>query len=127
MAESVLLVEDDSAMGEALRRLLRAAGFSVTRYPSAEALLESGAARDSGCLVVDIHLPGISGIELRRRLSEAGSRARVIFITAYEDDQIREAAMRSGAVAYFTKPFLGRDLIAALRSVFRGPPREAHS
>ena len=127
MAESVLLVEDDSAMGEALRRLLRAAGFSVTRYPSAEALLESGAARDSGCLVVDIHLPGISGIELRRRLSEAGSRARVIFITAYEDDQIREAAMRSGAVAYLTKPFPGRDLIAALRSVFRGQPREAHS
>src|SRR5262249_8478739 len=60
LAESVLLVEDDRAMGEALRRLLRAAGFSVTRYASAEALLESGAARESGCLVVDINLPGIS-------------------------------------------------------------------
>jgi FixJ family two-component response regulator len=126
LVESVLIVEDDRAMGEALRRLLLAAGFSATRYSSAEALLDSGAARDSGCLVVDIHLPGISGIELRRRLSEAGSRARVIFITAYEDDQIRETAMRSGAEAYFTKPFLGRDLIAALRSVFRGQPREVH-
>lgn len=106
-------------MGEALRRLLRAAGFSVTRYASAEALLESGAARESGCLVVDINLPGISGLELRRRLTESGSRARVIFITAYEDDNLRDAAFRTGADAFFTKPFMGRDLIAALRTVLQ--------
>jgi FixJ family two-component response regulator len=123
-SERIDVVEDDPAMGEALGRLLLAAGFSVSRFPSAEALLESGAAKDSGCLVVDIHLPGISGLELRRRLVESGSRARVIFITANEDDQIREAAIRSGADAFFIKPFAGRALINALRSVFRTHPAE---
>ena len=126
-SERIVLVEDDPAMGEALGRLLGAAGFSVSRFPSAEALLESGAANDSGCLVVDIHLPGISGLELRRRLVESGSRTPVIFITAYEDDRVREAAIRSGAEGFFTKPFGGRQLIALLRSVLRtrtaGSPR----
>jgi FixJ family two-component response regulator len=119
-----VVVEDDAAMGEALGRLLGAAGFSVSHFSSAEALLESGAAKDSGCLVVDIHLPGISGLELRRRLVESGFRARVIFITAYEDDQIREAAIRSGADGFFTKPFRGRLLIETLRSVLRAYPAE---
>ena len=126
-AERIVVVEDDADMGKALSRLLGAAGFSVSWFGSAEALLESGAAKDSACLVVDIHLPGISGLELRRRLVEAGSRARVIFITAYEDDQIREAAIRSGADGFFTKPFRGRQLIDVLRSVLRAHPAESAS
>jgi FixJ family two-component response regulator len=125
--ERIVVVEDDPAMGKALGRLLGAAGFSVSSFASAEALLESGTAKDSACLVVDIHLPGISGLELRRRLVEAGSRARVIFITAYEDDQIREAAIRSGADGFFTKPFQGRQLIEVLRSVLRGHPAASSS
>jgi FixJ family two-component response regulator len=123
-SQRVVVVEDDPAMSEALRRLLVVAGFSVSRYPSAEALLESGAAKDSGCLVVDINLPGISGIELRRKLLDSGSRARVIFITAHEDDQTRDAALRSGADGFFTKPFAGRQLIEVLRSVLRSHPVE---
>jgi FixJ family two-component response regulator len=112
-------------MSEALRRLLCAAGFSVTSFPSAEALLESGAAKESGCLILDIRLPGISGLELSRRLAESGSPARVVFITAFEDDQTREAAIRSGADAFFTKPFAGRELIATLRSILRAHPIDA--
>ena len=121
-SERIVVVEDDPAMGKALGRLLGAAGFTVSRFPSAEALLESGTAKDSRCFVMDIHLPGISGLELRRRLVEAGSRAPVIFITAYEDDQLREAAIRSGADGFFTKPFRGRQLIEVLRSVLRAHP-----
>ena len=121
-SERIVVVEDDPAMGEALGRLLGVAGFTVSRFPSAEALLESGTAKDSRCLVVDIHLPGISGLELRRRLVEAGSSASVIFITAYEDDQLREAAIRSGAEGFFTKPFGGRQLIALIRSLVRARP-----
>jgi FixJ family two-component response regulator len=111
-----VIVEDDPAMGEALRRLLSVAGFSVSGFHSAEALLASPMATDSACLVIDIHLPGISGFELRRRLVESGSRAKVIFITAHEDEQIRAEAVRSGAEAFFTKPFPGRKLIEALRA-----------
>jgi FixJ family two-component response regulator len=123
--EKVVVVEDDPAMGDALGRLLSAAGFCVSRFSSAEALLESGAAKDAGCLVVDIRLPGISGLELLRQLVESGCRTRVIFITAYEDDQIREAAFRAGADAFFTKPFPGRQLIEALESVFRARSAES--
>jgi FixJ family two-component response regulator len=112
-----VIVEDDPAMSEALRRLLSVAGFSVSGFHSAEALLNSEMASDPACLVIDVHLPGISGFELCRRLLDSGSRAKVIFITAHDDDQIRAEAVRSGAEAFFTKPFPGRKLIEALRTV----------
>jgi len=120
-----VVVEDDPAMSEALRRLLSVAGFSVSGFHSAEALLDSGMARDPACLVIDIHLPGISGFELRRRLLDSGSRAKVIFITAHEDELIRAEAVRSGAEAFFTKPFPGRKLIEALRTALAPDQYEA--
>jgi FixJ family two-component response regulator len=117
--EKIVIVEDDPAMSEALGRLLTAAGFSVSGFSSAEALLESEEAQEAACLVIDVHLPGISGFELRRRLSDSGSRARFVFITAHEDDQIRDEAIRSGAEAFFIKPFPGRKLIEVLRSALQ--------
>jgi FixJ family two-component response regulator len=119
-----VIVEDDPAMCEALRRLLTTAGFSVSGYPSAEALLESGAAADAGCLVLDVNLPGISGFELHRRLVASGSRPKVVFITAHEDDQVRDEAILAGAEAFFTKPFPGRQLIEILRSILQTSRRE---
>ncbi|HMF09492.1 MAG TPA: response regulator [Thermoanaerobaculia bacterium] len=114
--DKIVIVEDDPAMSEALRRLLSVAGFTVSGFQSAEALLNSEMARDPACLVLDVHLPGISGFELRRRLVDSGSRAKVIFITAQEDEHVRAEAFRSGAEAFFTKPFPGRKLIEALRA-----------
>jgi FixJ family two-component response regulator len=120
-AGKIVIVEDDPAMGEALQRLLSAAGFVVSRFVSAEELLDSRAAQDAACLVVDVHLPGISGFELSRRLARAGSGARFIFITAHDDEQTRDEAIHAGAEAYFTKPFPGRQLIEILHSIVDTP------
>jgi FixJ family two-component response regulator len=116
-AGKIVIVEDDPAMGEALQRLLGAAGFSVSRFLSAEDMLDSRVAAEAACLVVDVHLPGISGFELSRRLVQSGNRIRVVFITAHDDEQTRDEAIHAGAEAYFTKPFPGRQLIEVLHSV----------
>jgi FixJ family two-component response regulator len=116
-AGKIVIVEDDPAMGEALQRLLSAAGFSVSRFLSAEDMLDSRVAAEAACLVVDVHLPGISGFELSRRLVQSGNRIRVVFITAHDDEQTRDEAIHAGAEAYFTKPFPGRQLIEVLHSV----------
>lgn len=115
--ETVVVVEDDPAMGKALRRLLNVAGFSAKVFSSAEALLESGEADRAACFVLDVRLPGASGFELLRRLQESGRSPRAIVITAQEDDHIRDEAIRSGAEAFFTKPFEGRRLIEVVRDL----------
>jgi FixJ family two-component response regulator len=110
----IVIVDDDPGMNKAIARLLNAAGFAPVPFPSAEALLESGGDAGAACLVLDVHLPGISGFELRRRLKRAGSMTPVIFITAYDDPASQEQAQDAGAVALFRKPFTGRSLITAI-------------
>lgn len=108
------IVEDDAGMREALRRMLKAAGFEARAYGSAEAFLEAGCAADLGCLVLDIHLPGASGIDLQRRLSEEGQERPVIFITAHDTAPLRREAEELGAVAFLAKPFEGHQLLDAV-------------
>jgi FixJ family two-component response regulator len=112
-----VIVEDDAALGEALRRVLAGAGFRVGTYPSAEAFLAAGAETATACLVLDIHLPGLSGLELHRRLAEAGAPVRTVFITARDEDAIRAQAERSGT--YLVKPFSGRVLIEAVAAALQ--------
>lgn len=90
---------------------LRAAGFEPELFASAEALLESDAAVGAACMVLDIHLPGLSGFQLRDLLSNAGTRPPVIFITAHDEPAVREQAEKAGAVAYLNKPFASRTLL----------------
>ena len=97
-----------------IERLLWANGFGTETYTSAEAYLERAAASKATCLVVDIHLGGISGIELRRRLAASGSRHAVIFMTAVDNENTRREAMAAGCVAYLPKPFPANLLIDAL-------------
>lgn len=110
----VAVVEDDFGMREALTRMLKAAGYEARAYGSAEALLECGSFADLHCLVVDIHLPGASGIDLQRRLEENGQDRPVIFITAHDTARLRREAEELGAVAFLAKPFEGRQLLAAV-------------
>jgi FixJ family two-component response regulator len=112
--QNIVVVDDDASMRHAIERLLKAAGFHATTFSSAEALLQTDAALSAGCLVLDIHLPGLSGFELRQRLAESGHASPVIFITAHDRPTGREQAMQAGGVAYFTKPFSGRALLAAV-------------
>jgi len=112
---AIVLVEDDGSSRQAYQRVLSAAGFRAEAFASAESLLESGSASRAACLVLDIQLPGLSGLELRRRLARAGSvQPPVIFITGHDAAAAREQAEALGAAAYLTKPFAGRTLVEAV-------------
>ena len=117
---AVGIVEDDAGMREALGRMLKAAGYDARTYASAEAFLESGPCAEIGCLVLDVHLPGASGIDLQRRLREDGQARPVIFITAHDAGRLRSEAEALGAVAFLAKPFEGRLLLKAVDEALGG-------
>jgi len=101
----IIIVDDDESVRRALRRLLRSVGMTVTTFATAEEFLESTGQPPPGCLILDVHLPGLSGLELQKRLIAEGRCAPVVFITAYGDDPTREQALRAGAIAFLLKPF----------------------
>ena len=110
----VVVVDDDTSILKGLERLLNASGFDTEVFSSAEAFLAGTGAREATCLVLDIHLGGMSGIELRRRLAASGSAVPVIFMTAFDDDSTHEQAVAAGCVACLHKPFPARLLIGAI-------------
>jgi FixJ family two-component response regulator len=112
----VVVVDDDRTMLRSLERLLNASGFDTEVFGSAEAFLERSAARPAACIVLDIHLGGMSGIELRRRLAVSGSPVPVVFMTAFDDQKTRDAAIEAGCIALLRKPFPARSLIGAIQS-----------
>ena len=112
--KAVAVIDDDPAMLKAIERLLTAKGFDVVAFDSAESFLSLGDKNKPTCLVLDIHLGGMSGIELRRRLTASGSEIPVIFITALDDEPTRTEAMSAGCVAYLRKPFPSHLLMAAI-------------
>ena len=110
----VAVVDDEPAVLTGLKRMLNASGVAAEVFASAEEFLARGARDEPVCLVIDINLGGMSGIELRRHLSAAGSRIPVIFITARDDEATRRDAMQAGCAAYLGKPFSGRVLLDAI-------------
>jgi len=112
----VVIVEDDDSSRQAYERMLNAAGFRVESFATAEMLLASEAAANAACLVLDIHLPGMSGLELGRALGRTGgTQPAVIFITAHDNPQWLEKAQKAGAVAYLRKPFNEQSLLDAIQ------------
>jgi FixJ family two-component response regulator len=122
---TVAVVDDDPSMLRGLIRLLRASGFKPTPYGSAEAFLERHVLGMFACLVLDIDLPGMSGIELRRRLTVTDSTLPVIFITALDDEPVRLAANAAGCVAFLRKPFPAHTLIDAIEKAAAPASRPA--
>ncbi len=116
---NVIVVEDDTGLNRAVARLLTIAGFRSRCFDSAEDLLQSDSAPGADCFVFDIHLPGITGVELLDRLDAAGIHRPVIFITAHDDLHTRHSA-RAGA-SYLTKPFTGQALIQAIDAALLPP------
>lgn len=110
----VLVVDDDPSMLKGIQRLLTAKGFDTAVFPSAEAFLDDGVRHSAACFVFDIHLSGMSGIELRRRLAASGCTVPVVFMTAFDDEATRQEAMAAGCIAYLNKPFAADLLIGAL-------------
>jgi len=112
----VAVVDDDPSMLKAIARLLGAHGFDAEVFASAEAFLRRDATKDAVCLVLDIHLGGMSGIELRRRLTDSGSPLPIIFITAVDDEATQQEAVAAGCAAYLHKPFPATQLIGAIQA-----------
>src|SRR4029079_15051153 len=98
-ARCVIVVDDDMSMIHALERILQLGGYMPVTFPSAEALLEKKGMAKADCLVLDVHLPGLTGFELYERLAREGTPPPVIFITAYDDEESRVQAEKAGAVA----------------------------
>jgi len=111
----VAVVEDDESYRAALQRLLKSAGLSVVAFASAEDFLNSGQQRETGCLIADIRMSGMSGLDLQARLNTEQCPIPTIFITAHGEEKMRLQAMRGGAVKFLAKPFDGAILIEAVR------------
>jgi FixJ family two-component response regulator len=111
----VAVVDDDELVRSALQRLLKAAGIMVATFESAEDFLNSGQHRETGCLIADIRMPGMSGLDLQAKLNAEQCPVPTIFITAHGDEKMRLQAMRAGAVEFLTKPFDDRILLDRVR------------
>ena len=111
----VRVVDDDATVLKSLERMLRAAGLAVRTFPSPQAFLQQHDADLPGCLVFDLSMPGIDGLELQRALAQNGDACPVIFITGHGDVPSTVRAMKAGAVDFLTKPFEREQLLAAVR------------
>ena len=101
----IAIVDDDTSVQTALQDLIESEGLSALCFGSAEQFLDSGAQRKAACLIADIRMPGMSGLELQAKLKADRCRIPIIFITAHGDAKMRIQAMRDGAVEFLTKPF----------------------
>jgi FixJ family two-component response regulator len=111
----VFVVDDDEGMRQSLKNLIRSVGLQVKEFASAQEFLRSKLTDVPGCLVLDVRLPGLSGLDLQKRMTEAGMEIPIIFITGHGDIPMTVRAMKAGAVEFFTKPFRDQDLLDAIQ------------
>ena len=116
---TVAVVDDDQSVRESLPDLLREFGFAAQAFSSAAEFLESGCVENVSCLILDVAMPGMTGIELQRELKQRGTGIPIIFITARRDDGIRPLVIEEGAVECLYKPFSDTSLLQALNSAIR--------
>ena len=110
------VVDDDELVRIALQRLLKSSGFAVTSFGSAEDFLKSGQLPEVACLIADIRMPGMSGLDLQAKLTAESCQLPIIFITAHGDEKMRLQAMRAGAVGFLAKPFEASILLDRVRA-----------
>ncbi len=115
----VFVVDDDVSIREALKNLFRSVGLDVKTFGTAQEFMADRQADVSGCLVLDVRLPGLSGLDLQRRLVEANVKIPIIFITGHGDIQMSVRAMKAGAMEFLTKPFRDQDLLDAVQQAIR--------
>jgi FixJ family two-component response regulator len=122
----IAIVDDDELVRQALESVVKAAGFTTETFGSAEAFLDSIPMNSTKCLILDVRLPGMSGIELQRRLRAKNSGIPIIFVTAHGDASTRERAMEDGAVGFLNKPVRRQTLLDAIHAALeRGQPGES--
>jgi two-component system, LuxR family, response regulator FixJ len=114
IAKTIAIIDDDKSVRHALRRLVQSAGWRALTFATAEAFLQVPAQLPAACIILDLCLPGLSGLELRKQLNAAGRMLPFIFITAHANERIREQALQAGAIAFLSKPFNDQDLLDVL-------------
>jgi FixJ family two-component response regulator len=117
-AKMVAIVDDDELMRSALQGMLKSFGLASQAFASAEEFLQSGQQQQTACLITDIRMPGMSGLELQAKLNAQHYRIPTIFITAHGDTKMRMQALRAGAVEFLAKPFDDEVLLESVRAAF---------
>ena len=124
----ISIVDDDQFLRESIGRLMRSLGYTVEVFPSAADFLAFPRLDETSCLVADVHMPTMTGVELYRRLTEAGRAIPTILITAYPDSAVRARALDDGVVDYLHKPFTDEELMRCVRiALERSTSREENS
>jgi FixJ family two-component response regulator len=118
--EIVSVVDDDASLRRSVRNLLTSVGFRVEAFASAEEFLGSPQSANTGCLVLDLRMTGMNGLELLKHLQATGSTIAVVVLTAHGDEEARRRALQAGAVAFLGKPFRGDALLDAVRTAMSG-------
>lgn len=123
MTENLIsVIDDDESVRRATTLLVESFGFRAATFESAENFLGSGHLHDTSCLIVDVQMPGMNGLQLQSHLATAGCGIPIIFITAYEGSDSRRRAMQAGAAAFLSKPFSDEQLLQTIRSALQLPP-----
>ena len=118
-APVIAIVDDDDALRSSLDDLIRSIGFRTQGFPSAEAFLRSNQARDTACLILDVRMPGMNGLDLQRKIVAANWQIPIIFITSHADDDARARALEAGAVDFLYKPFREEELLNAIDAALK--------
>ena len=115
----ISIVDDDESVRRTTTLLIQSFGFQAAAFESAESLLKSGQLQETSCLLVDLQMPGMNGLQLQRHLAASGYKIPMIFITAYDSKESRQQAMQAGAVAFLSKPFNDELLLETIRGTLR--------
>ena len=115
----ISIVDDDVALRNSLDDLIRSNGFRTQGFASAEEFMGSNQARDTACLILDVRMPGMSGLDLQRQIVATNLRIPIIFVTAHANDDARARALRGGAVAFLYKPFREEELLDAIGAALK--------
>ena len=113
----ISIVDDNESVREAMKGLMKSLGFSAESFSSAEDFLRSNGKDSTACLIADVQMPGMSGLELHRQLVASGMPIPTVLITAYPDERMRKRALQDGVVCYLLKPCSENDLLACIRSI----------
>jgi FixJ family two-component response regulator len=116
----ISIVDDDVSVREATKGWVRSLGYSAAAFASAEEFLQSGKVNDTECVITDVQMPGLSGIELQSHLISQGNRTPIIFVTAFPEERTRTRALEAGAIGFLTKPFNEGRLIEYIEAALAG-------
>ena len=115
----ISIVDDDESVREATKGFVRSLGYAAATFASAEEFLSSDRVHATSCVIADVQMPGLSGIDLQHRLVAQGLRLPVIFVTAFPDERTRRRAIDAGAVDYLSKPFSDEQLVSCLNTALK--------